>query len=127
DLYLYAASTLTTGQIGMFTGATITVYGATPNFSGLTSLNGDNVYAYGGATVAFPNVTSYSGVTNDTHLEANGTSGANGTGTPARLDLSHVRTLTDASSFGHVYVNAANSGQVNLSGLTSNPGGTVVL
>ena len=60
DLTIDGTATIPTGQITSYTGATITVNSGTPDFSGLTSISGDEVFANGGAVVAFPNVTALS-------------------------------------------------------------------
>src|SRR5205823_7923368 len=51
-------ATIPTGQLTAYTGATITVNSGTPDFSGLTSISGDQVFANGGAVVAFPKVAA---------------------------------------------------------------------
>ena len=105
--------------------ATITVNSGTPNFSGLTSISGDQVFAYGGAIVAFPKVTALSSPSGySVTIQASGTSGTNGTGTPSEIDLSHVTTLTGTTD-DLIFFNAYAGGKVDLSHLTSNPtGGT---
>ncbi len=123
DLTIDGTATVPTGQLTSYTGGTITVNSGTPNFSGLTSVDGDQVYANGGAVVAFPNVIALS-TTNGANLtiQASGTSGANGTGTPSEIDLSHVTTLTGTTD-NVIFFNAYSGGEVDLSGLTSNPSG----
>ena len=104
-------------------GATITVNSGTPNFSGLTSITGDQVFANGGAVVAFPNVTALSTPSGyNLSIQASGTSGSSGTGTPSEIDLSHVTTLTGTTN-NVIFFNAYSGGEVDLSHLASNPSG----
>ena len=127
DLTIDGTATIPTGQLTSYTGATITVNSGTPNFSGLTSISGDDVYASGGAVVAFPNVTalstpnSYEGT-----IQASGTSGSGRTGTPSEVDLSHVTTLTGTTDYIY-YFNAYSGGEIALSHLASNPSGRQLL
>ncbi len=123
DLTIDATATIPTGQFTSFTGATITVNSGTPNFTGLTSISGDDVYANGGAVVAFPNVTSLSTPTSyEGTIQASGTSGSGGTATPSEVDLSHVTTLTGTTNFVYFF-NAYSGGEIDLNHLTSNPSG----
>ncbi len=99
DLTIDGSSIVPTGQFTSYTGATITVNSGTPNFSGLTSISGNQVFANGGAVVAFPNVTSLSTPNGyNVSIQASGTSGPNGTGTPSEVDLSHVTSLTGTTN-----------------------------
>jgi hypothetical protein len=117
DITINAYATLATRQITTFTGATITVNGAAPDFSGLTKIDGLSLLVTSGGTLAFPNVTSYTGAGYDTTLQA---SDAN-----SKLDLSHLTTLTGGDPYSGVRVNAIGGGKVDLSGVTSNPGGRI--
>ena len=112
DLTTDGTSTLGTSQITTYTNGTITANGGTPNYSGLTSLNGDNIYANNGAVLAFPNLTSYAGLSSSaTTIQANGAGSV--------VDLSHLTTLAGGPSGSFLYVNALAGGKVNLSNLTS--------
>jgi RHS repeat-associated protein len=112
------------GQIAVFTNATITVNSGTRKFTGLDTIDGDPLFAYGGAIVSFPDVTSISGpVGYGLNIQASGTSGPNGTGNPSTIDLSHVTTLGGAQNNGYLAVNAYSGGKVDLSAVTSNPSG----
>ena len=112
DLTTDGPSTLGTSQITTFTNGTITANGGTPDYSGLTSLDGDTVYANSGATLSFPNLTSYAG-----QSAYYPTIQANGAGSV--IDLSHLTTLAGGPSGSFLYVNALAGGKVNLSNLTS--------
>ena len=123
DLTIDGTATVPTKQITSYTGGTITVNSGTPDFSGLTSIAGDAVYANGGAVVAFPTATALSTPASyNTTIQASGTSGSNGTGTPSEVDLSHVTSLTGTSD-NVIFFNAYSGGEVNLSHLASNPSG----
>ena len=112
DVTTDSPSTLGTSQITTFTNGTITANGGTPDYSGLTSLDGDTVYANSGATLSFPNLTSYAG-----QSAYYPTIQANGAGSV--IDLSHLTTLAGGPSGSFLYVNALAGGKVNLSNLTS--------
>ena len=58
----------------------------------------------------------------DVTIQASGTSGSNGTGTPSEIDLSHVTTLTGTTN-NVIFFNAYSGGEVDLSHLASNPTG----
>ncbi len=55
-------------------------------------------------------------------IQASGTSGPNGTGTPSEIDLSHVTTLTGTTDNVYFF-NAYSGGEIDLSNLASNPSG----
>ena len=123
DLTIDGTATIPTGQLTSITGDTITVNSGTPDFSGLTSINGNQVFANGGAVVAFPTATALSTPNGyNVSIQASGTSGPNGTGTPSEIDLSHVTTLTGTSDYIY-YFNAYSGGEIDLSHLASNPSG----
>ncbi len=123
DLTIDGSAIIPTGQFTSYTGATITVNSGTPNFSGLTSISGNQVFANGGAVVAFPNVTSLSTPNGyNVSIQASGTSGPNGTGNPSEIDLSHVTTLTGTTN-NVIFFNAYAGAKLDLSHLSSNPSG----
>ena len=78
--------------------------------------------AIGGAVVAFPKVTSLTDAPPALSIQASGTSGPNGTGTPSEVDLSHVTTLSGTSN-NVIFFNASSGGKVDLSHLATNPTG----
>ena len=125
DLMVDSSTAISTAQISSYTGATITVDGGSPDFSGLASIDGDSVYANSGATLTFANVASYTGITNDTYVEASGTSGAGGTGTPSRISLPNLATLNGAPPYANTRVYAESGGVVSLPALTSAPTGAI--
>ena len=85
--------------------------------------NGDSVFASGGADVAFPNVTTLTGPTNSfPTIQASGTSGTGGTGTPSEVDLSHVTTLNGTTD-AYISFNAQSGGLLDLDHMTTNPTG----
>ena len=89
----------------------------------ITSITGSQVFASDGAVIAFPGLTAlstYSGL--NLSIQASGTSGTNGTGTPSEVDLSHVTSLTGTSDNVYFF-NAYSGGEVDLSHLASNPSG----
>ncbi len=115
DLTVNANATLATRQITAFTGASLTVNGGAPDFSGLTSLDGLNVVVNGGGTLAFPTISSYAGANYDTTLQASDPN--------SKLDLSHITTLKGASNYSDLNIRALGGGKVDLSGVTSYPTG----
>ena len=112
DLTTDATSKLATAQITAFTSGTITANGGTPDYSGLTSLDGDSVSANNGAVLAFPGVTSYAAQS----ASYNPTIQANGTGSV--VDLSHLTTLA-GGTYPYLSVNALAGGKVNLGNLNN--------
>ena len=123
DLTLGSTATIAKAQITAYTGGAITVSSGMANFSGLTALNGDSVFASGGADVAFPTVTSLNGPTNSIPtIQASGTSGTGGTGTPSEVDLSHVTTLTGTTVY-YITFNAQSGGLLDLDQMAANPTG----
>ena len=89
-----------------------------PDFSGLTALNGDSVFASGGADVAFPTVTSLTDPTNSfPTIQASGTGG---TGTPSEVDLSHVTTLNGTTN-DYIIFNAESGGLLDLDHMIYEP------
>jgi hypothetical protein len=110
-----------------FTSGTITANGGAPNYSGLTSIDGDNLYANSGAVLSFPNVTSYAGTTASFVSSTIQASGTGAGGTPSRIDLSHATSLTGVTgNYGSVNINALAGGKVDLSKVAGNPGGSLV-
>ena len=71
-----------------------------------------NLNANSGGTLALPSATSYSG---------GGTIQASG----GTVDLSKLTTLTGASGYGNLAVNAYGGGKVDLSNITSQTGGRI--
>ena len=89
----------------------------------ITSITGSQVFASDGAVIAFPGLTALSTYQRcNPTIQASGTSGPNGTGTPSEVDLSHVTTLTGTTD-NVIFFNAYSGGKVNLSQLASNPSG----
>ncbi len=119
-------ATIATAQLTSVTDSTIQANSGTPNYTGLTSISGDDVYAYGGADIALPNVTSLAGAsTYYTTVEASGTSGPNGTGTPSTIDLSHVTTLSGGTNDDVLFLYAESGGKLSLPNATSDPSGRI--
>ena len=111
DLETDSTAGISTKQITSDVSSTITVNGGTPDFSGLTTIDGLDLYANGG-TLALPSATSYTGP---------GTIQANG----GTVDLSTLTTLTGASGYDDLNVNAYSGSEVNLSGVTSQSSGRI--
>ena len=110
------------GQLTTF-GGTIEVDSGTATFPSLTSINADNVYAYGGAAISFPNVTSYAGSNSSTTVQASGV-GPGPTSTPSLIDLSHVTTLSGATS-GTAYFDVYSGAKIDLSSAAGNAAGQI--
>ena len=115
------------GQLTSFTNGSIEVDSGTASFSGLTSIDGDSVYAYGGAAISFPGVTNYAGILRNTYIRADGVGPDN---TPSKIDLSHVTTLFGALAyFGNDYYTAffsvSHGATIDLSSATSDLGGSL--
>ncbi len=148
DITLDANSTLSTAQITSDASGTITINGGSPSFSGLTSMvastltvnsgsplfanlatiTESSIYANNGVVLTLPAVTSYVGGANfDTTIEASGTSGPNGTGTPSQISVLGLTTLTGANGFGVTAIDAMTGGIVSLPALTSVPAGDISL
>ena len=82
--------------------------------SKLTNVDGENLTANNGATLALPDVTSYSGVSaHSSTLYANG----------GTLDLSNVTTLNGGLSGAVLYLDAYNVGDIKLGAVTNYTGG----
>ena len=125
SLTVTSGSSQVSGSLTVGAGATLSVSGSGTTFtaSGATTINGSNLFASGGAVVAFPNVTALSTPTSgNVSIQASGTSGPNGTGTPSQIDLSHVTTLTGTTD-NVIFFNAYSGGLLDLSHLASNPSG----
>ena len=90
---------------------------ATIDTSVLSNLTEVDLYAQSGGTLAMPALTSYSGVNfaSDTFETDNAGS---------VLDLTHLTTLTGATNFNLLYINA-NGGTVKLGNVTTDGGGTI--
>ena len=113
------------GAFTVGSNATLSASGGGTTFTatGAATINGANIYASGGALVAFPTVTALSTPSGyDVTIQASGTSGSGGTGTPSEIDLSHVTTLTGTTD-DVIFFNAYSGGEINLSHLASNPSG----
>ena len=124
SLTVTAGTSQENGALTVGTGGTLSASGAGTTFtaSGAGTING-SIFASGGAVVAFPNVTSLAVPTNSGQtIQASGTSGPNGTGTPSEIDLSHVTTLSGTSN-NVITFNASTGGKVDLSHLATNPTG----
>jgi hypothetical protein len=126
DITTDGTGLLGTSRITSFTAATMTANGGAPDYSGLTSIDGDNLYANSGAVLAFPDVTEYAGATAGFASNTLQASGASADGAPSRIDLSHATVLTGVTgNYGTVYIKALAGGKVNLSNAASNPAGSI--
>ena len=110
DISISNTGTLNTAQISSFFGGQISVSATATDFSGLTALQDTDIYAWGGAQLAFPNLTSYSSNNGNT-IQASGTA--------SKIDLSALTSIAETSNYnaGPVNFSALDGGQVNLRGL----------
>ena len=107
-----AASTIATAQITSITSSQVQANSGTPSYAGLSTINGDTIYAYGGADLAFPGVTSLSGASGySTTVQAYGTDGS---GTPSTIDLSQVTSLSGAANGNILFLYALSGGTLLL-------------
>ena len=90
---------------------------ATVTTTALTNANGSDLIALSGGTLALSVLTSYRGVS--TYSDTLETDGAGSV-----LDLTHLTTLTGATNFNILYINA-NGGTVKLGNVTTDGGGTI--
>ena len=117
-LTVAGTSSVDTHQLTTATVSTLTVNAGQPDFSGLTTVDGDDLFANTGGVLALPNVTEYVGPPSaiNTTLQANGAG--------STLDLSHVTTFKGGQGGVITFVTSLNSGVVNLANLTSYTGGS---
>ena len=85
--------------------------------SQIATIDGNNIYAAGGADLQLPDVTSYTG-----ESAYSSTIQASGAGT--EVDLSHLTSLNGAPPYTIVYVNAQAGGKVDLSQVSTYTGGS---
>ena len=90
NLTLDGSTAISTSQLTSYAGGTITVNGGSPSFSGLTTFNGSSITVSGGGTVSLPGVTSDTGISGTTTLEA--------TGTGSTLTLAHLTGVTQPTN-----------------------------
>ena len=95
DLTTSDTGTLNTAQITSFSGGSISASSTNPDYSGLSTLENVNLYAWNGARIAFPNLTSYT-TTYGTTIQAYGTATD---GTPSTIDLSGLTSLPGPSDY----------------------------
>ncbi len=106
------------GALTVAAGATLEASGSGVTFTatGATTIDGANLYAASGASLALPGATSYTG-SNSATIQANGTG--------SLVDLSHLTTLSGATGYSALNINAQAGGEVNLSNVTSQPTGDI--
>ncbi len=99
SLQVTAGTSQVGGALTVAAGATLTASGSGVNFTatGATTIDGANLYAASGATLALPGATSYTG-SNSSTLEA--------TGSGSILDLSHLTALAGATGYSTLNINA---------------------
>jgi hypothetical protein len=94
--------------------------GGTADLSNLTEADAASFVVSGGVTLSLPALTSYThtGTPEDVYLQVSGAASV--------LDLSSVTTLTGSTTvYRDLFIKASAGGQVDLSGVTSIPGGAV--
>jgi hypothetical protein len=111
---------LDTAQLATATRSSLTASGSTPNFSLLTNAANTSLYVDSGGTLALPALTQYLPTTGDS-----ATFQANGAGSV--LDLTHLTSLHGVGSFGQLYINAYNTGLVEMPNVTSYTGGSTAV
>jgi hypothetical protein len=85
----------------------------------ITSLINNNDYAYDGAVINLPGVTTLAGATYDTTIAPTGTSGPNGTGTPSTIIFPNLTNLTGATDDNALYLYPQSGGELSLPDLAS--------
>jgi hypothetical protein len=115
DVTINTSGTLNTHQLTTFSGATLTDNGAAPDFTSLTNADGSSLRVFGGGTLTLAGLSGYAGANYDTILQAGDAN--------SKLDLSHVTTLRGALGTSNLAVTAQGGGRIDLSGVTSDPGG----
>ncbi len=106
------------GSLTVAAGATLEASGTGVTFTatGATTIDGANLYAASGASLALPGATSYTGSSSST-IQANGTG--------SLVDLSHLTSISGATGYSTLSINAQAGGEVNLSNVTSQPTGEI--
>ena len=111
------------GALATLSNINMTISGSAEHvtLASLTSVNNNNITVSGGASLSLPAVTSYTGNTSTTTLEA--------TGTGSVLTLANLTTVTQPTNNYQAQTNfeALAGGTVTLSALTTINTGTVVL
>ena len=96
--------------------STLTINGATVDFTNLTRIDGANIFVSGGVTVAFPSVTSYVNDVAIDHLSR--TLQVSGAGSV--LDLGNVASITNGQRYNtHLNLQAMSGGQLRLGAVTT--------
>ena len=90
--------------------------GATFTSTGNTTIDGASLYAASSASLVLPGATSYTG-SNGATIQANGTG--------SFVDLSHLTTLSGATGYSTLNINAQAGAEVNLSNVVSQPSGEI--
>ena len=113
DLLLGTTGTIDTAQLTGITNATVTINGGTHLFSTVTTLDGTSVLVNGGATAAFPGVTSYMVISpRDITWRA--------TGAGSQLVLDNVVTITGSAATGRdLFIEGITGGHVDIRGVTT--------
>ncbi len=99
--------------------------GDTISTAQITSVIGDSIYATAGGVLSLPGVTHVAGTTYGTTIEATGTSGSGGTGTPSTLSLPNLTTLTGGTNNNVLYIYAENGAKLSLPDVASIPSGRI--
>ncbi len=118
DLDLDGSGAIATRQITSFTSASLNLSGGKPDLSNLATITDGNLYASGGATLALPALTGFTS-TGSTTIQASGAGSV--------VDLTSQTKLVGAPTYYALSINAESGGEVNLSKVTSQPTGRVVL
>ena len=108
NVTLDGTATIATSQWGTLTNGSLIVTGGSYSL-GLTNVDGSNVSAQSGGSLALPNLTSY----------AANVTGFTAVGAGSVLDVSALTEVTQATQNGDFYTEATSGGTLNLTGLTS--------
>ncbi len=118
SLSLTSGASSVSGAFSVAAGASLSASGAGTTFTatGLATIDGANLSASSGASLAFPGATSDSG-SNGATIQASGTN--------SLVDLSHLTSISGASGYSTLNINASGGGEVNLKNVTSQPTGRI--
>ena len=118
SLEVTSGASQVSGALSLAAGATFTASGSGVTFTatGAATIDGANLYASSGASLALPGATSYTG-SNSSTLEA--------TGAGSVLDLTHLTTLAGATGYSTLSINADSGGEVKLGSVTSQSTGEI--